>query len=83
MTLYLVPEALGGQRSQSGSGERSRTQAEPAKPSEVEAQFDTPTRTHKQAAEAFWAWALTNGYLPGIIANARYPGSQEQARECC
>ena len=51
--------------------------------SEAEPQFDTPTRTHKQAAEAFWAWALANGYLPSLIANARYPGSQEQARECC
>ena len=50
---------------------------------EPQPQFNTQTKNHKQAAEAFWAWALTNGYLPGIIANARYPGSQEQARECC
>ncbi|MCB9053386.1 MAG: hypothetical protein H6556_28450 [Lewinellaceae bacterium] len=56
-------------------GRQGETEAEP--------QFDTPTRTHTQAAEAFWAWALDNGYLPGIIANARYPGSQEQARDCC
>lgn len=50
---------------------------------EPQPQFDTQTKNHTQAAEAFWAWALDNCYLPSIIANARYPGSEEQARACC
>lgn len=60
-----------------------RRETEAAGAGEAEPRFDTPTKNHKQAAEAFWSWALANGYLPGIIENARYPGTLEQARECC
>ncbi|MCB9291676.1 MAG: hypothetical protein H6559_00870 [Lewinellaceae bacterium] len=59
------------------------SEAEPEAEPEPQPQFDTPTKNHTQAAEAFWAWTQSRGYLPGLIANARYPGTLEQARDCC
>ncbi|MCB9298301.1 MAG: hypothetical protein H6559_35100 [Lewinellaceae bacterium] len=59
------------------------SEAEPEAEPEPQPQFDTQTKNHTQAAETFWAWAQSRGYLPCLIANARYPGTLEQARDCC
>ncbi|MCO6476811.1 MAG: hypothetical protein J5I94_09345 [Phaeodactylibacter sp.] len=65
------------------SGAEASGEAEPEADGPSCRLSEAEAKNHTQAAETFWSWALDNGYLPGIIANARYPGSEEQARECC